>query len=121
MHKILNGYFNSDFSNFSTFSTTSTKEHHFKLFKDQSRLLCTPNYFFNRIINEWDQLSATVVNSNSVNCFKSLLNNHLIDSRFVYEIRRQAVVFEINIASIVKLVGRSKIVLGFFYSFLFTM
>ena len=33
LYKILNGYFNSDFSNLYTFSTTSTRGHHFKLFK----------------------------------------------------------------------------------------
>jgi len=85
LYKTLNGYFNSDFSsNFYTFSTASTRSHQFKLFKYRSRLLCRSNYFFNRIINNWNQLPATVVNSNSVNYFKSLLDNHLIDSRVIF-------------------------------------
>ena len=82
LYKILNGYFNSDFSNLYTFSTTFTRGHHLKLFKYRSRLLCRSNYFFNKIINDWNQLPATNVNSNSLNCFKSLLDNYLINCRF---------------------------------------
>ena len=37
--------------------------------------------FFNRLINDWNALPAVVVNVNSVNNFKSLLDNHLFDSR----------------------------------------
>jgi len=81
LYKILNDYFNSDFSNFYTFSTASTRGH---LFKYRSRLLCRSNYFFNRIINDWNQLPASVVNSNSVNCFKNLLDNYLIDFTFIF-------------------------------------
>ena len=84
LYKILNGYFNSDFSNLYTFSTTSTRWHHFKLFKYRSRWLCRSNYFFSKIINDWNQLPATIVNSNSLNCFKSLLDNYLIDCRFIF-------------------------------------
>ena len=54
LYKVLNGYFNSNFPNLYTFSTTSTRGHHLKLFKYRSRLLCRSNYFFNKIINDWN-------------------------------------------------------------------
>ena len=39
-----------------------------------------PNYFFNKLINDWNNLPAIVVNANSVNNFKSLIDNHFLDS-----------------------------------------
>ena len=66
------------------FSTTATRCHQFKLFKHHSRPLCRSQYFFNRIINDWNQLPATVVSINSTNIFKSFLDNDLIDLRFSF-------------------------------------
>ena len=67
LYKILNNYFNSDFSALYTYSTTTTtRGHQFKLFKYHSRLSCRSNYFFNRLINDWNNLPAFVVNANSV-------------------------------------------------------
>ena len=46
LYKILNNYFNSDFSTLYTYSsTTITRGHQFKLFKHHSRLNCRSNYF----------------------------------------------------------------------------
>ena len=82
LYKIIN---NSDFSTLYTYSdTTITRRHQFKLFKCHSRLNCQSKYFFNRLINDWNVLPAVVVNVNSVNNFKSLLDNHLFDSRFTF-------------------------------------
>ena len=62
--------------------------HQFKLFKCHSRLNCRSKYFFNRLINDWNALPAVVVNArvnlNSVNNFKSLLDNYLFDLRFTF-------------------------------------
>ena len=77
LYKILNNYFSSDFS-----ALYTTRGHQFKLFKYRSRLNCRSNYFFNKLINDWNNLPAFVVNANSVNCFKSLIDNCFLDSRF---------------------------------------
>ena len=83
LYKILNNYYSSDFSALYTYSnTTTTRGHQFKLFKYRSRLNCRSNYFFNRLINDWNNLPAFVVNANSVNSFKSLIDNYFLDSRF---------------------------------------
>ena len=37
---------------------------------------------FNRLINDWNNLSPFVVNANSVNSFKFLIDNYFADSRF---------------------------------------
>ena len=75
MYKIVNNYFNPDFSNAITFSTTSTRGHHFKLFKHHTRLQICSNFYFNRIINDWNNLSSDIVSARSINSFKSLLDN----------------------------------------------
>ena len=67
-----------------TYSRSITRGHQFKLFKERSRLLCRSNYFINRITNNWNSLPNYVVNSSSINTFKSLLDSHLIDSRFIF-------------------------------------
>ena len=58
--------------------------HQFKLFKQHSRLLCRSNYFMNRVINDWNSLPTSVVESTSINTFKSLLDNYLLDFRFTF-------------------------------------
>ena len=84
LYKIINNYFNSDFTDLFTYSTSSTRGHQFKLFKPHTRLLCRSNYFFNRLINDWNRLPSAVVNANSINHFKSLLDNYLFDSRTIF-------------------------------------
>ena len=80
MYKIVKNYFNSDFSNAITFSTSTTRV---KLFKHHTRLQICSNFYFNRIINDWNNLPSNAVNARSIHSFKSLLNNFLIDSIFV--------------------------------------
>jgi len=58
----------------------TTRGHQFKLFKHHTRLQIFSNFYFNRIINDWNSLPSNVVNTKSVNSFKSLLDNFLIDS-----------------------------------------
>ena len=84
MYKIVNNYFNSDFSNVITFSTTTTRGHQFKLFKHHTRLQTCSNFHFNRITNDWNNLPSDVVNARSINSFKSLLDNFLIASKFIF-------------------------------------
>ena len=84
LFKILNNYFTTDFTDIYTYSRSITRGHQFKLFKERSRLLCRSNYFINRITNNWNSLPNYVVNISSINTFKSLLDSHLIDSRFIF-------------------------------------
>ena len=84
LYKILN-YFSSDFSTLYTYPiTTTTRGHQFKLFKYHSRLSCRSNYIFNRLINNWNNLPPFVVNANSVNSFKFLIDIYFLHSRFSF-------------------------------------
>ena len=53
LHKILNNYFNSDFTDLYTLSSTPTRGHQLKLFKHHSRLLCRSNYFIYCRCKSW--------------------------------------------------------------------
>ena len=82
LYKVLNNHFNSDFSSLYTYSTTkTTRGHQFKLFKYRSRLNCRSNYFFNRVINDWNNLPDTVVNAIVA---KYLIDSYLYVSRFIF-------------------------------------
>ena len=41
-------------------------------------------YFFNRVINDWNNLPDSVVNASSLNDFKYLIDSYLHDSRFTF-------------------------------------
>ena len=82
LYKVLNNYFNSDFSDSYTYSTIWG--HQFKLLKNCARLLCRSNYFFNRITDNWNSLTNYVANSSSINTFKSLLDGHLSNLKFIF-------------------------------------
>jgi len=41
----------------------------------EDKLNCRSKYFFNRLVNDWNNLPSAIVNTNSVN--KSLLDNYL--------------------------------------------
>ena len=84
LYKILNNYFSSDFHNFFSYTNTITRGQQFKLFKSFSRLKCRSDYFLNRILNDWNGLPDYVVNASSINYFKSLLDSHLANSRFIF-------------------------------------
>ena len=49
MYKIVNNYFNSDFSDLFTFSTSTTRGHNFKLFKYHSRLQLCLNFILTEL------------------------------------------------------------------------
>ena len=38
----------------------------------------------NGVINDWNSLPTSVVESTSINTFKSLLDNYLLDFRFTF-------------------------------------
>ena len=73
LYKVLNNYFDTDFTDLYTYSTTTiTRGHQFKLFKEHSRLLCRSNYLI-RITNDWNSLPNYVVNSTSIDTFKIVI------------------------------------------------
>ena len=55
---------------------TRTRGHKYKLFKRRSILNIRKNVFSNRVVDTWNNLPGSVVESPSVNSFKSRLNRH---------------------------------------------
>ena len=80
LYKILNNCFNTDFLIYIPTPQLPLSGHQFKLFiKECSGLLCRWNH---GITKDWNSLPNYVVNSSSINTFKSLLDSYLLDLRF---------------------------------------
>ena len=56
-------------------------ERDFTLVIGESRLDVRKESFSQRIIDEWNELSAECVHSSSTNVFKNRIDNYLVDSR----------------------------------------
>ena len=59
-YKLLNGYYNIDWSNFFTLSTAHhTRGHYLKLFKNPTRLQLRAHFFIQRVVNKWNSLPSS--------------------------------------------------------------
>ena len=75
--KIINKIDNLDINTFfSEDKNSKTRGHNFKLNKSWNRLNVRANTFSQRVVNDWNHLSTECVNSETVNSFKSNLNEH---------------------------------------------
>ena len=61
-----------------------------KLFKSHSRLLVHSNFFTQRVINSWNNLSDEIISSNTVGQFKAKLDKDWELSGYGYEHRLSA-------------------------------
>ena len=85
LFKLLNGYFELDYSNFFALShNTHTRGHSFKLFKPPAHHLCRANFFGTRVINDWNNLTSDIVENSSLNSFKSAVDNYFYDFKFMF-------------------------------------
>ena len=76
VYKIMNGIDKLDVNTFFKMSTDSrTRGHNFKIVKQQNRTKQRASVFSQRVINPWNSLPKDCVNSDSVNKFKSSLND----------------------------------------------
>ena len=74
---ILNGYKNIDKNIFFTVKEERTRGHGVTLAKKQCRLDIRKISFPQRIVNEWNRLSADCVGASSVNIFKNKIDIYL--------------------------------------------
>ena len=95
VYQLFHNFFNIDTSAFFIPATvTTTRGHNYKLFKSHTRCLARTNFFSNRVIEDWNHLPNDVVNAETLNTFKSLLDNywtgqfHLFCSKLYYRIHR---------------------------------
>ena len=76
VYKIMNGIDKLDVNTFFKMSTDSrTRGHNFKIVKQQNRTKQRASVFSQRVIDPWNSLPSECVNSDSVNKFKSSLND----------------------------------------------
>ncbi|MES9905973.1 MAG: reverse transcriptase family protein [Sedimenticola sp.] len=76
-YKIIYGIDKLDKHKMFTMATYNrTRGHTLKIYKQRPRLNVSMNAFSNRVVNAWNHLPNTVVESTSLNQFKSRLNKH---------------------------------------------
>ena len=69
-----------------TFDTnTRTRGHKYKLRKERCRLQVRQNFFSNRVVDLWNNLPASVVESESVNTFKTKLDKYWRNAKYVQD------------------------------------
>ncbi len=75
--KIIKGKVDLKCTDFFSFSTANNRGHRYKLFVPDYRVDVRKYFFSNRVINAWNALPNSVVNSNSVKQFKNSLEQSL--------------------------------------------
>ncbi len=82
--KIINNIDKVNKEKITPINRTNTRGHNYKIYKRQVRLNIRKTSFSQRIVNSWNSLPDTVVTSDTVNQFKSRLNNawKTIDIKF---------------------------------------
>ena len=79
--KIFKGFVNVDPSTFFTLSDRVSRGHSLKLYKYQASLDIRKYSFSHRVVNEWNDLPSSIIESSSVNSFKGGLDLYLKDVR----------------------------------------
>jgi len=75
-YKVLFGLASVDWSSMFSFNSASiTRGHGYKLFGQTSRVNIRHQFFCNRVVNVWNNLSATDINFKSFRAFIAFLSN----------------------------------------------
>ena len=84
--KILHKYESVNLENIEL-APNNNRGHKYKLRKQHVKTRFFLNRFTNRIVNNWNSLSSDTAESDSINSFKSSLNDYLKnkDSKFTYQ------------------------------------
>jgi ribonuclease P/MRP protein subunit RPP40 len=73
VYRIVHKINNLDFNSFFKRSTNTTRGHNWKLEKPRALTSIRQNSFSNRVVNAWNSLPESAVNSTSLNAFKTAL------------------------------------------------
>ena len=76
LYQILKGSYDIENHLFTPSTSTVTRGHTRKLFKHHTNSYTRSNFYSNRVINDWNSLPQSIVDSPSVNDFKTLLDRH---------------------------------------------
>ena len=83
VYKYTHDFYNVNNSMFELDKNNRTRGHNLKLVKPRCRLGVRQNFFSNRIIDKWNNLPAEIVNSPTLNSFKSRLDHHLASEMYI--------------------------------------
>ena len=75
--KILKGVENINSEQFFVRSTTKLKGHNYKLCKKRAHKTCRQNFFSQRVVDFWNRLPLSVVDSDSVGTFKNRIDKFM--------------------------------------------
>ena len=81
-YKILTGKMDVKRDDFFKISNLATRGHSLKLCKQRAMKFTTRTAFSNRIINDWNALPSHVIESDTVNLFKSRLDEYFGEEAF---------------------------------------
>ena len=69
---------------FFTLSPNDTRGNSLKLYKPYTHLQCQSNYFSIRTINQWNQLPDEIIRCNTLNSFKSAIDNYFNENKYIF-------------------------------------
>ena len=75
--KIIKGLENINSEQFFIKSTTNLRGHNCKLFKKRANKICRQNFFSQRVVDPWNKLPQSIVDSESVGVFKRRIDKFM--------------------------------------------
>ena len=81
-YKIITGKVNVDKSNFFDIRKSSTRGHQYKITKKKATIAARINNFSNRVIDEWDKLSSSILAAETTDIFKNKFDEHLESRKY---------------------------------------
>ena len=81
--KIFKGYIDIDPNIFFKLNDNMTRGHSLKIYKKRSNTTIRKNFFSQRVINQWNDLPASIVNLTSVPEFEKAYDRHMSDKKFI--------------------------------------
>ena len=81
--KIFQGLDNIPSNTFFTLANSNTRGHNYKLYKGPFKRQCRQHFYSQRVIDPWNKLPSSVVNSRSLNMFKSKLDAYFLENNII--------------------------------------
>ena len=80
--KIFKGYVNMDPNIFFKKNGNTTRGHSLKIFKKRANTTIRKNFFWQRVISQWNDLPASIIKLTSVLDFENAYDRHMSDKKF---------------------------------------
>ena len=86
IYKMVHGFYNIDHKDFFTLSQVqSTRGERYKIFIERCSTHVRKNSLIFRTVNFWNNLTFKTKNSDSINCFKNVIDKELKHLMFDYD------------------------------------